>query len=335
LPKPGRVQKYPFGKPIGPDWNLDANVTKIREEISDRKEDAQGQRLRPLSDCFQMGCGEGYQVGISFDNLDHDWLMRMLEQRVDDRAFLGLIQKWLKAGILDRDGKVLQPESGSPQGGVISPILANVYLHYALDLWFEKIVKPCCEGEAIMCRYADDWVCVFRYKSDAHRFYAVLPKRLAKFGLEVAPDKTKILRFSKYHPGMEQRFTFLGFELYWFKDRKGVPRVMRRTSRKKLQASCRRVHEWIKTNRHVEVKELFQHLNASLVGHYNYYGLRGNYRSLERMFTWVVKCAFKWLNRRGGKRRSYNWDRFNTVLKVVNIARPRITEVRAMRKLFA
>ena len=270
-----------------------------------------------------------------FDNLDHEWLMKMLEQRVDDQALLGLIRKWLKAGILDRDGSVIHPETGTPQGGIISPILANVYLHYVLDLWFEKIVKPHCAGEAIMCRYADDWVCAFRYQQDAQRFYEELPKRLAKFNLEVAPEKTQVLRFSCFHPSMERRFTFLGFELYWFKDRKGVPRVMRRTSRKKMQAACQRIKEWIKRNRHMRSKEFFRRLNAFLVGYYNYYGLRGNFRSLERVFYWVVKCAFKWLNRRGGKRRSFNWSKFYKMLCAVHIARPRITEARKMRKLFA
>ncbi len=176
-----------------------------------------------------------------FDNLDHDWLLEMLKERIDDRAFLGLIRKWLRAGILETDGAVIHPETGSPQGGIVSPVLANVYLHYALDLWFERVVKPHCRGEALMCRYADDWVCAFRFGDDAERFYRTLPKRLEKFGLEVAPEKTSILRFSRFHPSMKRRFTFLGFEFYWLEDRKGTPRVKRRTARKKLQGACRRI----------------------------------------------------------------------------------------------
>jgi RNA-directed DNA polymerase len=209
--------------------------------------------------------------------------------------------------------------------------LANVYLHYVLDLWFEKVVKPRCEGEALLCRYADDWVCAFRHREDAERFYRVLPKRLEKFNLEVAPEKTQLLRFSRFHPSLTRRFTFLGFEFFWNKDRKGTPRVMRRTSRKKLQAACRRLKEWIKLNRHLPGREFFKGLNSRLRGHYNYYGVRGNSDSLNRFFEWAKKCTFKWLNRRGGKRRSYTWERFTQVLDFVQIARPRITEISRRR----
>ena len=130
--------------------------------------------------------------------MEHDWLLRMLALRIDDRAFLKLIEKWLKAGILDTDGQVIDPETGTPQGGIVSPVLANVYLHYALDLWFEKVVKKHSEGDAFICRYADDFVCGFRHEEDAVRFYGALPGRLEKFGLTVAPEKTQILRFSRY-----------------------------------------------------------------------------------------------------------------------------------------
>lgn len=154
-----------------------------------------------------------------FTHMDHAWLLKMLSLRIDDRAFLGLIRKWLKAGILETDGKVVHPETGTPQGGNISPVLANVYLHYALDLWIEKVVKPCCYGEVLLCRYADDWVCAFRYQEDAERFYRVLAKRLEKFNLALAAEKTRLLRFSRFHPSRTRGFTFLGFEFYWKVDR--------------------------------------------------------------------------------------------------------------------
>lgn len=269
-----------------------------------------------------------------FDNMDHDWLLRMLRLRIDDRAFLNLIRKWLKAGILEVDGKVIHPDTGTPQGGNVSPVLANIYLHYALDLWFEKVVKPHCGGEALMWRYAVDWVCAFRFKEDAERFYRVLPKRLEKFNLQVAPEKTQILRFSRFHPSMRRRFTFVGFEFFWKQDRQGVARVMRRTAHKRLQRACRRIKEWIKYNRHLPGCEFFRGLNARLRGHYNYYGVRGNYHSLSRFFKWAMGCALKWLNRRGGKRRSYTWEQFDQVLASVNIVRPRITEVKR-RRVFA
>ena len=229
-----------------------------------------------------------------FDEMDHDWLLKMLALRIDDKAFLNLIRKWLKAGILDTDGKVIDPDTGTPQGGIVSPLLANVYLHYALDLWFEQVVKAHCHGKAMICRYADNFICAFQLKDDAERFYRTLPKRLEKFRLEVAPQKTQIIRFSRFHPSMKRRFTFLGFELYWFIDHNGERRVMRRTARKKLQSACRRIKEWIKENRHLKGREFIKGLNRRLQGHYNYYGLKGNLKSLKRFYSWAIECTFKW-----------------------------------------
>ncbi len=153
-----------------------------------------------------------------FDNLDHAWLLKMLAERVDDKALLWLIEKWLKAGVLDTDGKVFHPETGTPQGGIISPILANVYLHYALDVWFQKVVIPHCSGEACLIRYADDFVCAFEKEEDAQRFYEVLGKRLGKFELELSAEKTQIIPFSPNQAG-KTSFNFLGFEFRWGKDR--------------------------------------------------------------------------------------------------------------------
>jgi RNA-directed DNA polymerase len=269
-----------------------------------------------------------------FDHMDHAWLLDMLRVRIDDRAFLKLIRKWLKAGVLETDGQVIHPETGTPQGGTVTPVLANVYLHYALDLWFAKVVKTHCRGEALLCRYADDWVCAFRYQDDAERFSRVLPKRLKKFNLQVATEKTSLRRFSRFHPSMKQRVTFLGFEFAWMPDRHGVPRVMRRTARKKRQAACQRLTVWSKQHRHLLEREFFQRLNARLRGHDNYYGVQGNSRSLNRFFRWAMDCTFKWLNRRGGKRSSYTWEQFTRVLDRVKIARPCITEVKR-RRVFA
>lgn len=226
-----------------------------------------------------------------FDHMDHDRLLEMLALRIDDRVFLNLIRKWLKAGILEADGQILHPGAGTPQGGIVSPVLANVYLHHVLDLWLETTVKAHCRGEALLCRYADDFVCAFRYRVDAERFYRVLPKRLDKYGLEVAPEKTRLLRFSRFHPSMTRRFTFLGFELYWFPDRKGALRVMRRTARRKLQGACRRIKAWIRASRHLGGREFIAGLNRRLLGHYNYYGLRGNSRSLWRYYQWAIECT--------------------------------------------
>lgn len=183
-------------------------------------------------------------------------------------------------------------------------------------------VKKDCRGDAILCRYADDFVSAFQLREDAERFYRALPKRLDKFGLEVAPEKTQIIRFSRFHPSMKHRFTFLGFELYWFLDHNGEKRVMRRTARNKLRGACRRIKEWIKANRHLKGREFIKALNRRLRGHYNYYGLRGNLRSLNRFYRWAIGCSFKWLNRRGGKRTSFTWSIFNRALERLGVAVP-------------
>lgn len=270
-----------------------------------------------------------------FDNIDHDWLIRMLQQRIDDAAFLNLIRKWLKAGVLDTDGQVFHPETGTPQGGIVSPVLANIYLHFGLDLWFEKRVKPHCKGEAFILRYADDFICAFRYREEAERFYRELPYRLNKFNLTVAPEKTQMIRFSRFHPGMDRRLEFLGFETYWMKDGNGSVKVKQRTSRKRLQSACRRIKEWIKDNRHLRGGIFIEALNRRLRGHYNYYNIPGNLSSIWRFYNWAVKCAFKWLNRRGGKRRSFSWNMFTRAIDRLRIAKPKMDLVTRQHRIFA
>jgi retron-type reverse transcriptase len=183
-------------------------------------------------------------------------MIRMLEERINDRAFLGLIQKWLKAGILDTSGEVIHLATGTPQGGIVSPILANVYLHYALDLWFEKRIKPVCNGEAFIIRYADDFICAFQYQQDAELFYQQLSERLGKFGLEFSAEKTRILLFSRSMLKQSETFEFLGFEFRRAMSRKFKPIINRRTSRKKLRASIAAFTEWIKTNRNKKISKL-------------------------------------------------------------------------------
>ncbi len=259
-----------------------------------------------------------------FDHMDHDRILRMLKERIDDTAFISLIRKWLKAGILDTDGKVIDPESGTPQGGIVSPVLANVYLHFALDLWFEKTVKAHCKGEALLIRYADDFVCTFQYLDDAIKFFKVLPKRLGKFGLSLAPEKSGTMRFSRFHPSRSRKIVFLGFETFWTIDKQGKPRVMQRTARKKLQGSLRRIKEWVKLNRHLKGKTFIVALNRRLHGHYNYYSVVGNLRSLWRFYGWAIHCAFKWLNLRGGKRNSFTWKVFTRAIEYLGIAKPKL-----------
>ena len=255
-----------------------------------------------------------------FDNIDHNKLLNMLMLRIDDKPLLKLIRRWLKAGILDTDGKVLHPATGTPQGGIVSPILANVYLHYALDVWFDETVKAHCKGKAYLCRYADDFVCAFELESDARRFYEALPKRLAKVGLETAVEKTNILRFDRTS---EQRFEFLGFEFYWDKGRWGRRVLKRRTSRKKYKAALASFTEWCKTECRLPKPALFAKLNRKLRGYWNYYGIRGNYDSLHDYFHHVRNILFKWLNRRS-QRRSYNIAGYRALLKDFQLIRPRI-----------
>ena len=226
-----------------------------------------GDAVRDLTFDLQYG-RYGYVVEADikgfFDQMGHDWLWEMLRLRINDRAFLHLIRKWLKAGILETDGQVIHPDTGTPQGGVVSPPLANVYLHYALDIWFERVVKPGCGDGAMMVRYADDFVCAFRYREEAERFYKPLPARLAKFQLEVAEEKTRILRFSRFHPSRKYRFSFLGFESSWEKYRQGLLRVKRRTARKKLQGASQRIKEWIKKESSFTWTGVFQATECSV-----------------------------------------------------------------------
>jgi group II intron reverse transcriptase/maturase len=270
-----------------------------------------------------------------FDHMNHEWLLRMLKERIDDAKFLNLIRKWLKAGILDTDGMVIHPETGTPQGGIVSPVLANVYLHYALDVWFEKVVKKHCEGEALILRYADDFVCGFQYRKDAIKFFKVLPKRLARFDLLLAPDKTGMMRFSRFHPSRSRKIVFLGFETFWSVDLKGFARVIQRTARKKLQGACRRIKDWIKKNRHLKGIKFITALNRRLHGHYNYYSVVGNFRSLWRFYRWAVKCSFKWLNRRGGKRRSFTWPTFIRAIEKLSLAKPQLPISVKRRRVFS
>jgi group II intron reverse transcriptase/maturase len=258
-----------------------------------------------------------------FDNILHEWMEKMLRERIEDGAFLRLIRKWLKAGVLDTDGQVLHPATGTPQGGIVSPILANVYLHYALDLWFHRVVRRRCRGEACLIRYADDFVCAFQYQEDAERFYQELGHRLGKFGLELSAAKTRVIPFSQHHDLGRTSFDFLGFEFRWGKDRAGKPHLKRRTSRKRLRNSLKQFTEWCRVECRCGHKELFRELNAKLRGYYNYYGVVGNYASLEQFYKSAIRILYKWLNRRS-QRRSYNWTGFRELLEHFQVERPRI-----------
>ena len=347
IPKDNGKER-PLGIPALEDRLLQSACAKILSSIyeSDFAETSYGYRpnrsaKEAIDDLqFNLQFGKyGYVVEADirgfFDNINHDWLLRMLRERIDDTAFLNLIRKWLKVGILDTDGKILHPESGTPQGGIVSPVLANIYLHFGLDLWFMKRVKGHCRGEAFILRYADDFICAFRYREDAELFYRELPNRLGKFNLCIAPEKTNMMRFSRFHPGMDRRIVFLGFETYWMKDGDGTVKVKQRTSSKKLQGACKRIKEWIKTNRHLKGADFIKALNKKLQGHYNYYNVPGNLTSQWRFYNWAKDCAFKWLNRRGGKRKSFTWKVFSKAIDKLGIAKPKMVKSNRQHRVFA
>lgn len=261
-----------------------------------------------------------------FDHMDHDWLIEMIEQRVDDRATIRLIKKWQKVGVMEEDGSVTHPTEGSPQGGIISPVLSNIYLHFALDLWFEKVVAKDCRGEARIIRFADDFVCLFEYKHEAHDFEPVLKSRLAKFGLEVAEEKTQVLMFSWKGGKANGKFDFLGFEFRRGRNKRGTPVVKRRTSPKKLQRAVVDLGQWIKNHRSLPTTTLFKKVKEKLQGHAAYYAMSANSKSIGIFFYELNKRLFKWLNRRS-QRKSVTWKAYNRLchkhgLKCPNV-RPR------------
>jgi len=259
-----------------------------------------------------------------FDHIDHEWLMRMLEQRIDDRKFLGLIRKWLKAGILEEDAQVVYPVTGTPQGGIVSSVLANIYLHFVLDLWFEQVIKPSCRGDVVMMRFADDFICCFQYHDEAQRFYNVLGKRVQKFELELSKEKTQIIKFTRFETENNKSFTFLGFEFRWGLSRIGKPLVTMRTSKKKFRLAIAGILIWIKAEcSKLGTRVLFTKLRQKLQGHWNYYGVCGNYEMLRQFYHQVCEIMYKWLNRRS-QRKSCNWHGFSEMLKHFRIPRPRI-----------
>ena len=247
-----------------------------------------------------------------FDEVDHGWLKAMLEQRIDDRAFIGLIGKWLKAGVLEPGAREAEePENGTPQGGIISPILANIYLHYVLDLWIEKRVEKKSQGEVIFMRYADDIIVGFEKERDARDYLAALPRRLAKFNLRLAEDKSSLVKFNRWEPKSSGAFTFLGFDFYWAPTKKNPERrvVKRKTSKKKYRASLRAMKEWVMKSRSWPLRMILSSLRKRLRGYWNYYCVIANSKMTWRYMRGVTTLLFKWLNRRS-QRKSYTWEKF-------------------------
>jgi group II intron reverse transcriptase/maturase len=250
-----------------------------------------------------------------FDNVDHAQLLRMVAVRVSDERVLRLLRRMLAAGVLE-EGLRLETERGTPQGGVISPLLANIYLHYALDEWFAKVVRRCCAGEAYLVRYADDFAACFEHESEARRFRAALEERLGRFHLELEPTKTRVLRFGRFAKRDALRrgerpavFDFLGFTHYGGTSRSGRFKLKWRTSKKRLRAKLHAMREWIRSHLAVPVAQLWKTVNRKLAGHYAYYHVSDNW-SLVQEFRWRTLKALWWgLNRRS-QRRSFTWEKF-------------------------
>ncbi len=271
-----------------------------------------------------MGGGWVLEADIEnfFDHVDFAHLRQMFCQRVRDGVLMRLIGKWLKAGVSE-DGGVYHPESGTPQGGVISPLLANIYLHEVMDVWFEQQVKPRLRGRAFLVRYADDLVMVLETKADASRVLDVLPKRFGKYGLHLHPEKTRLVRFTKPRggpkpPGSDQdhpgSFELLGFRHFWGRSRKGKWVVKRKTASSRFSRTMRRISSWCRVNRHLPIADQHRVLSAKLRGHDAYYGITGNYRMLSLLRYQVARAWRKWLSRRSRKA-MLDWVMMNSLLR--------------------
>lgn len=256
-----------------------------------------------------------------FDNVDHDWLMKFLEHDIQDKNFLRYIKRFLIAGIMEGTERT-DSDRGTPQGGLISPVLANVYLHYVLDLWFEKAVKPKLRGEAYYVRYADDFLILFQYENEARAVMEALKSRLSKFSLEVAEDKTRILPMGRFK-GTKEDFDFLGFTFYNTKTRGGKYRLGVRTSKKKLKAKRQAAKAWLHTRLTKPVAETMKLLAAVIRGHCSYYGINGNFHAIQSFWKYLKYSTYRMLNRRDQKGKL----RYPKFLRIWNyyIAEPHLT----------
>jgi group II intron reverse transcriptase/maturase len=265
-----------------------------------------------------------------FDNVSHQWMEEFLQVRIVDPSFLLLVRRFLKAGYIDAD-LLIATEQGTPQGGNLSPMLSNIFLHYVLDLWFEKRIKRQARGVCFLVRYADDFVCMIRYQDDARQIEGALRERFTQFDLELHPEKTRVISFGRYERENAKRqhrrvhtFDFLGFTHFCDRSRRGKFIVGRRTSRKKFRRKCKELNLWLKRTRNfLPVKEWWPILASKLRGHYQYYGVSGNMPSLQRFHRLALRLALKWLNRRS-QRRSFSWAGFDTYLKHYPLPKPRI-----------
>ena len=345
IPKDDGKSQRPIGIPTFEDKALQRAVVMVLEAVYEqdfldcsfgfRPGRSAHQALDALwKGLMRMGGGWVLEVDIRsfFDAMDKGHLRSFLDQRVRDGVIRRTIDKWLAAGVLD-DGCLRYPETGSPQGGVVSPILSNVYLHEVLDKWFEDVVKPRLEGEAFLIRYADDATLVFSCERDVRRVMDVLPKRFAKYGLTLHPTKTRLLDFRRPtgpngrdgggSHSLPSTFDLLGFTHYWGRSRRGKWVVKKKTSKKSFRRSVRSVAQWCRRFRHEKVWWQHRALVRKLNGHYGYYGITGNGTALGRFLVAVTRAWWKWLSRRSHRAR-LTWDRFNAILRRYPLPAPRV-----------
>lgn len=334
IPKGEGKEVRPLGIPTLEDKVLQKGVVMLLESVyeQDFLDCSYGFRpKRSAHDAIRqfhrtmMSMRGGWVIRIDiqkyFDTVNHAKIREILGERIRDGALTRLIGKWLKAGVLE-NGQRYYPDTGTPQGGVISPLLANIYLHKALDQWIEREIKPLMKGRTQLIRYADDALICFANEMDARRVMDVLSKRFEKYGLKLHPDKTLITRFQ---PRQEKRETidFLGFTHYWGKAQKGYWVMKHKTKGKRLKAALKRINQWMKANRHQKIRRQHETLKMKLKGHYNYYGISSNSDSLASFYYQVQRLWLKWLGRRS-QRAKRSWEWFRQLLKRYPLPPPRI-----------
>lgn len=344
IPKGNGKEMRPLGIPTFEDKVLQRAVAMLLEAVYEQDFLDVSYGFRPgrnahqmLQDLWQtiMSMAGGWIIEIDirkyFETIPHESLREILRRRVIDGVLVRLIGKWLNAGVLEDDA-ISRADEGTPQGGVISPLLANIYLHTVLDEWVEKEVKPRLDGEARLFRFADDAVIVFAKEEDARRVFDVLPKRFEKHGLKLHPDKTRLVEFRRPNrktkegdPDWRETFDLLGFTHFWAKSRQGYWVVKRRTAKDRFKRALARLAAWCKQHRHERVREQHKALSRKLRGHYGYFGIIGNSPALSRFAYEVNRIWRKWLNRRS-QGRSMPWARFNAVLKRYPLPPPRIRD---------
>jgi group II intron reverse transcriptase/maturase len=338
IPKDGsNGEKRPIGIPAFEDKILQRAVVMVLEPVYEQDFLTCSYGFRPGRSVHQalqevwtgiMGMKTCwvYEVDIRkfFDTVTHEHIRSFLSKRIGDGVLRRMVGKWLKAGVME-DGGIHYPKDGTPQGGVISPLLSNIYLHEVLDKWFEHEVKPRLKGKAKLIRFADDYVVLFEEESDALRVEEVTPKRFGKYGLTVHEEKTRIVDFRRPTEGAAKSgtFTFLGFTHYWALSRRGTPIVKRKTSKKKLRRSIRNVAEYCKSERHAPIKEQWVKLRKTLQGHYAFYGITNNSVSVRQFYEAVKQVWRKWLNRKSSKGHM-PWSRFSQLLKRYPLPYPKI-----------